>query len=78
MQGGEEFIIMHKTSSNVKHLFEFVLKHSYSLYKKNLTHNDFFFIFQGLLYYCLYTELIDMGKPSQFPVLSNILYSSQM
>lgn len=38
----------------------------------------FFFIFQGLLYYCLYTELIDMGKPSQFPVLSNILYSSQM
>lgn len=38
----------------------------------------FFFFFQGLLYYCLYTELIDMGKPSQFPVLSNILYSSQM
>lgn len=34
MQGGEEFINMHKTSSNVKLLFEFVPKHGYSLYKK--------------------------------------------
>lgn len=53
---------MYKISFNVKYLFEFVFKYSYFLYKKNLIYNDFFFIFQGLLYYCFYIELIDMGK----------------